>query len=156
MNSKSSQANFNETYRLENLKVFLITILFLAVCYPSYIPAKELEGTKALIWKGDIASKLIDNVDTFLLNKIEESVQIRNALSKKPDKEKLKEIIGVRDQRIENPKIFLSKILSIEPEYSIRLFKIHSARSTSPAPARGVAETEVTETEVAETEVAEA
>jgi len=131
MNSKLSQANFNKTYRLEIFKAHIIAILFSAVCYSSQINAKELEGTKALVWKGDIASKLIDNVDTFLLNKIEESVQIRNALSKKPDKEKLKRIIGVRDQRIKNPRIFLGNILATLPEYSIRLFKIQAFAGVS-------------------------
>lgn len=129
MNWKSDLHNFYEKNRYDIFNTFLFVFLFIAC--PSYIHAKELHGTKALTWKGDIASKMIDTADQFLLQKIDQSIQRRKKSSDKPDREKLKNIIGVRDQRIRNPKVFLSDILKNEPEYSIRLFKIQAFGSVS-------------------------
>jgi len=78
--------------------------------------AKKIEtlpGTKPLTMKGDIASKLVDGVDKFLLRKIEESVGQREQYWKRdfssaeaynksiaPNRKRLAHILGVRDERI--------------------------------------------------------
>jgi dienelactone hydrolase len=71
--------------------------------------AEPLPGTKPLTWEGDIASKLIDACDAFLLRRLEESVkhrpqywvpQDKPVKERKPDVERLKHLLGLRDPRI--------------------------------------------------------
>ena len=103
--------------------IFLVLIITVANNHSLSAP-KELPGTEILSWNGDIASRLIDNCDQFLLKKIEQAVKKRNSSSAIPDREKLKNIIGIRDKRTQNPKLYLSNIENIESEYSIRLFRV--------------------------------
>ena len=103
--------------------IFLVLIITVANNHSLSAP-KELPGTEILSWNGDIASRLIDNCDQFLLKKIEQAVKKRNSSSAIPDREKLKTIIGIRDKRTQNPKLYLSNIENIESEYSIRLFRV--------------------------------
>lgn len=61
--------------------------------------AEPLAGTKPLDWEGDIASRLVDSADAFLLKKIEQT------LTKKknpdiPDRAELARILGVVDKRV--------------------------------------------------------
>ena len=86
----------------------------------------ELPGTSALTWDGDIASRLIDKTDQFLLEKIDQAVKKRHASSQLPNKEKLKKIIGARDQRPKKPKLYLSEVQKTEPSYTIQLFKLQA------------------------------
>lgn len=86
----------------------------------------ELPGTPALTWDGDIASRLIDKTDQFLLGKIDQAVKKRHASSQLPNREKLKKIIGVRDQRPKKPKLYLSEVQKTEASYTIQLFKIQA------------------------------
>ena len=53
----------------------------------------ELPGTSALTWDGDIASRLIDKTDQFLLEKIDQEVKKRHESSQLPNREKLKKWI---------------------------------------------------------------
>jgi len=78
--------------------------------------AKKIEtlpGTKPLTMEGDIASKLVEGVDKFLLRKIEESVGKREQYWKRdfssavaynksiaPNRKRLAHMLGVRDERI--------------------------------------------------------
>ncbi len=82
---------------------------------PSNPPAGEspLPGTEPLTWSGDIASRLVDGADRFLLGELEKSVAGRakywtrdvssaekyNA-SIEPNRRRLARILGVRDPRI--------------------------------------------------------
>ena len=60
--------------------------------------AEPLAGTKRLDWEGDIASRLIDSADAFLLKKIEETLA-KNELDQ-PDRAELARILGVVDKRV--------------------------------------------------------
>ncbi len=74
--------------------------------------AAPLDGTAKLDWSGDIASRLVDSVDRFLLGEIEKSVQRRAQHWKRdfssperyntsiePNRRRLAHILGVRDPR---------------------------------------------------------
>ncbi len=73
---------------------------------------QPLEGTAKLDWSGDIASRLVDSVDRFLLHEIEKSVELRarywhrdfSAAEKyqasiEPNRKRLAHVLGVRDPR---------------------------------------------------------
>lgn len=61
--------------------------------------SEPLSNTATLDWEGDIASKMIDGVDRFLLKEIEASTARRDAAGK-PNREKLAAMLGIhRDQR---------------------------------------------------------
>ena len=104
--------------------ILLVLITLTATNNHSLGAPKELPGTAPLLWNGDIASRLIDNCDQFLLKQIEQAVKKRNSSSEIPDREKLKNIIGIRDKRIQKPKLYLSDIENNKSKYSIRLFKV--------------------------------
>ncbi len=72
-----------------------------------------LPGTKRLTLEGDIAAKLVDGVDRFLLRKIDESEKQRDKFWKRdfstasayrksiePNRKRLAHILGVRDKRV--------------------------------------------------------
>ncbi|MCA1686045.1 MAG: dienelactone hydrolase family protein, partial [Planctomycetia bacterium] len=74
---------------------------------------EPLPGTEPLTMQGDIASTLVEGVDRFLLRKTDESVAKRAAFWKRdvgspekyaasvaPNRERLKQITGVRDARV--------------------------------------------------------
>jgi cephalosporin-C deacetylase-like acetyl esterase len=60
--------------------------------------AEPLAGTQPLDWEGDIASRLIDSADAFLLKKIEQSMAAEKA--ELPDRAELARILGVVDKRV--------------------------------------------------------
>ena len=60
--------------------------------------AEPLAGTQLLDWEGDIASRLIDSADAFLLKKIDEVMALKKP--EKPDREELARILGVVDKRV--------------------------------------------------------
>ena len=75
--------------------------------------AEVLPGTQALTWEGDIASRMVAAVDSFLLGQIEKSEERRGwhwhrdfssaegyARSIEPNRKALARMIGVRDARI--------------------------------------------------------
>ncbi len=87
--------------------------LFLAATRTRGDEPGTLAGTKPLTMTGDIASALVDGVDRFLLKKTEESVARRPAFWKRdvsspeaytasvaPNRERLRQILGVRDPRV--------------------------------------------------------
>ena len=90
--------------------ILLVLITLTATNNHSVSAPKELPGTAPLSWNGDIASRLIDNCDQFLLKQIEQAVKKRNSSLEIPDREKLKTIIGIRDKRIQKPMLYLSDI----------------------------------------------
>ena len=74
----------------------------------------SLAGTAKLDWSGDLASRLVDSVDRFLLKEIEKSVARREQYWKRdfsspekydvsiePNRNRLAHILGVRDPRVE-------------------------------------------------------
>ena len=77
-------------------------------------PAGEpLPGTAALDWTGDIASRLVDGADRFLLRELERSIGRREshwhrdyssperyAASVEPNRQRLMHILGLRDPRV--------------------------------------------------------
>lgn len=71
----------------------LSTLLFLV---PSGF-ADPLAGTRPLDWEGDIASRLIDSADAFLLKKIEQTMTAEKVET--PDRVELARILGVVDER---------------------------------------------------------
>ncbi|MGA2257425.1 MAG: hypothetical protein ABSG53_22430, partial [Thermoguttaceae bacterium] len=82
---------------------------------PSVLP-----GTLALTWTGDIASRLVDGADRFLLGEIEKSVERRArfwnrdklsgdaySASIEPNRKRLEHILGIHDARVpfESPEL---------------------------------------------------
>ena len=66
--------------------------------------AEPLAGTRPFDWEGDIASRLIDSADAFLLKKIEQTMAAEK--EKNPDRAELARILGVVDQRVvPNPRL---------------------------------------------------
>ncbi len=72
----------------------------------------RLRGTKELTWQGDVASRLVDGVDRFLLRKLAQSVDRRASfwhrdmtsaaeyeLSVVPNRKQLAHMLGIRDVR---------------------------------------------------------
>jgi len=97
------------------------------------VNANPLKGTAALDWEGDIASKLVDTADAFLLKKIDQAVVKRNARTKtlngidlSEHRKKLKHIIGVRDERVKGSEILTGVIIHEVPEYSVRNFRLQA------------------------------
>ncbi|MDB4720093.1 hypothetical protein OAF65_00115 [Verrucomicrobiales bacterium] len=96
--------------------------------------ANPLKDTAPLNWEGDIASKLVDAADAFLLKKIDQAVLKRNAKTELRNsialpeeyREKLKHIIGVRDERVKDSEILTGRIIHTSPEYSIRNFRLQA------------------------------
>jgi cephalosporin-C deacetylase-like acetyl esterase len=95
-----------------------------------------LPGTKLLDWQGDIASRLIDSCDAFLLREIERSIDRRTSFwnrdvtssdaykkSVESNRDRLAHIIGLRDQRIsyQNPEML--GIVAEGPSY-----RVHNVR----------------------------
>jgi len=77
-----------------------------------------LPGTAKLDWTGDIASRLVDSVDRFLLKEIEKSIARRGQFWKRdfsspekynasiePNRKRLAHILGVREPRAASPDI---------------------------------------------------
>ena len=75
-------------------------------------PPEVLEGTGTLDWSDDLASRMVDGIDRFLLREIDQSVARRAAFwqrdgsspeayqaSLEPNRRRLAHILGVRDQR---------------------------------------------------------
>ena len=101
-------------------RVLLTACLSLLSSLPLALPAAELTpaveplaGTEPLSWSDDLASRLVDGVDRFLLRKLEASVAERaqhwqrdfsspEAYQKsiEPNRKRLAHILGVRDERL--------------------------------------------------------
>jgi dienelactone hydrolase len=95
-----------------------VTALSAARCAEPSQDNTALAGTAKLDWSGDIASRLVDSVDRFLLKEIEKSVERRarhwkrdfsspekyNA-SIEPNRQRLAHILGARDPRPLHPRL---------------------------------------------------
>jgi dienelactone hydrolase len=101
------------------MKRFTLALIVFAVL-PRSLPAAEpapaaepLSGTEPLTWNDDLASRMVDGVDRFLLQKLEVSIGQRaqhwrqdfsspEAYQKsvEPNRQRLAQMLGVRDQRI--------------------------------------------------------
>ncbi|MDE0736176.1 MAG: hypothetical protein OSB47_10155, partial [Pirellulaceae bacterium] len=94
--------------------MFRFTLILLACCFSATAiqAADPLPGTSPLKWDGDIASRMIDGVDKFLLNELAKSAGTRGKhwqrdlssadayeKSVQPNRARLAHILGVRDQR---------------------------------------------------------
>ncbi|MCP4846347.1 MAG: hypothetical protein GY899_00170 [Verrucomicrobiaceae bacterium] len=89
--------------------------------------AEPLAGTTPLNWEGDIASRLIDTADAFLLDKIEEATETRRKKTTAPRREVLKTLIGFRDDiRVQDPKIWKGDIIQNNENYTVRPFRVAS------------------------------
>jgi dienelactone hydrolase len=89
----------------------LASLLLLALCVPAR--AEPYPGTQPLTWEDDIASRLVDGVDRFLLAELEKSIERRAGHwtrdgaspeayreSIEPNRKRLAHILGVRDARV--------------------------------------------------------
>ncbi|MDR3635319.1 MAG: dienelactone hydrolase family protein [Isosphaeraceae bacterium] len=98
------------------MRLRLIALLGVLLIAPPFLTRADepaLPGTKPLDWTGDLASRMVDGVDRFLLRKIEHSEEGRakhwkrdtssveryNA-SIEPNRKHLAHILGVRDPRV--------------------------------------------------------
>ena len=94
--------------------MFRLTSILLACFFSATViqAADPLPGTSPLKWDGDIASRMIDGVDKFLLNELAKSAGTRGKYwqrnlasveayekSVQPNRDRLAHILGVRDQR---------------------------------------------------------
>ena len=59
--------------------------------------ADEVPGTKPLTETGDLAAKMVAGIDKYLMREIDKASKSDVA---KPDRERLRKILGVIDQRI--------------------------------------------------------
>ncbi|MCA9210105.1 MAG: hypothetical protein KDA55_17225, partial [Planctomycetales bacterium] len=95
------------------LRVPLVAIAVLALL-SAPLAAQTLPGTEPLTWEGDLAARMVAGVDRFLLNKIEQSAAKRERHwqrnldsaaayqeSVEPNRKRLAERLGVRDERRE-------------------------------------------------------
>ncbi|MCX7427681.1 MAG: dienelactone hydrolase family protein [Planctomycetia bacterium] len=101
------------------LFAYFMLVSTLAVSCPRALNAEEaaehgsLPGTKPLVWEGDVASRLVDGVDKFLLAETAKSTESRAghfqrdlsspekyAASIEPNRRRLAHILGVRDPRV--------------------------------------------------------
>ncbi|MFP6573556.1 MAG: hypothetical protein VB912_00300, partial [Pirellulaceae bacterium] len=91
-----------------------LTLILLACCCSvvTVRAADPVPGTAPLTWEGDIASRMIDGIDKFLLREIAQSVAHRDKhwnrnfasvdlynKSVQPNRDRLAHILGVRDPR---------------------------------------------------------
>jgi dienelactone hydrolase len=87
--------------------------LILALAGATRAEDSALPGTKPLDWTGDLASRMVDGIDRFLLRKIEQSEAgrakhwkrdtssaERYSASIEPNRQRLAHILGVRDARV--------------------------------------------------------
>ncbi len=101
------------------------SILLTLACAVSISSAEPLAGTAPLNWKGDIAARLVDTADSFLLEKINEATEARKEKTEIPRREALKVLIGVRDNvRVQNPRIWSGEIITRNEDYTIRPFRV--------------------------------
>lgn len=106
------------------ISVSLLLSMAFAVCISS---AKPLANTAPLNWEGDIASRLIDTADSFLLEKIREATAARGGNPDPPSREALKVLIGFRDDaRVKNPSIWKGEIIQRNEDYTVRPFRLAS------------------------------
>lgn len=88
------------------------SIFFLLAASLTHAADWPPKNAKPLTWEGDIASRMIDGVDRFLLNELKDSIEKRQANwqrdysstekyfeSIEPNRRKLMKILGVRDER---------------------------------------------------------
>ena len=87
----------------------VLLILPLLFATSTQLSADPLPGTQPLTWEGDIASRLVDECDAFLLRRLEESVEKRADYwfpqdaprdQRKPSVERLKTVLGLVDERV--------------------------------------------------------
>ena len=90
-----------------------LLMLLLMLIAAQTLSADPYPGTEPLTWEGDLAARLVDGVDRFLLRKIEQSVARRPSFwqrdfasiaayeqSVEPQRARLAHILGVRDARV--------------------------------------------------------
>jgi len=103
---------------------YLLLWLALSTCISL---AKPLAGTAPLNWEGDIASRLINTADAFLLEKIRRTTSKRRARADIPGRETLKALIGFRDNvRVKNPQIWKGQIIQRNEDYTVCSFRVAS------------------------------
>ena len=96
---------------MRNITLFGIVVGVL--CVVQSVTAETLPNTKPLDWEGDLASRMVDGVDRFLLLEIDRSVAARAKHWKRdvssaeayeksiePNRKRLAHILGVRDDRV--------------------------------------------------------
>ena len=93
--------------------IVLIVLLVLSSAFARSIQAEPYPGTQPLTWEGDLAVRLVETVDQFLLRELERSVARRPAYwqrdfssidayqqSIEPQRQRLGHMLGVRDPRV--------------------------------------------------------
>ena len=100
-------------------------LLLTLACAVSISKAEPLAGTAPLNWEGDIASRLVDAADSFLLEKINATTETRNKRTEVPRREVLKALIGFRDNiRVKNPGIWKGEIIQRNDDYTVCPFRL--------------------------------
>ena len=120
--------------------------LILALALPAVALAEDagvpLAGTEPLTWSGDIASRLVEGVDRFLLAETEKSVARRArfwsrdtssaqkyAASIEPQRKRLAHILGVRDPRVPFERLELVAAVGQPPQvFHARDYQVFAVR----------------------------
>lgn len=120
-----------------SLRFSFTFLLILSLCIAnSAQPGQTLPGTRLLDWQDDIASRLIDSCDAFLLQEIEKSIAGRGdywhrdfssdsayELSVDANRESLGRIIGLKEERIAFLKPELLGLVAVSD-----LYEVHAGR----------------------------
>ncbi|MGE3805826.1 MAG: dienelactone hydrolase family protein [Gemmataceae bacterium] len=90
--------------------LFLVTM---ALAFPSALRAEPLANTKPLDTEGDLAAQMVDGIDKYLMKALADSVEARRRYWKadhsspeaylksiEPNRERLRKILGVVDERV--------------------------------------------------------
>ncbi|MCP3692673.1 MAG: hypothetical protein GY917_10805, partial [Planctomycetaceae bacterium] len=106
----------------------IVGSLLLSMAFAACISrADPLANTAPLNWEGDIASRLVDTADSFLLEKIRGTTETRKKNLAPPNREALKVLIGYRDDvRVKNPSIWKGEIIQRNEDYTVRPFRVAS------------------------------
>ena len=112
-----------------SLSIFAVASAFVSLHPIAACAVEPLPQTKPLGWDGDLASKLVDGVDRFLLHRLEESVAQRSAAwhrdvssweayqeSVEPNRRRFAHILGLRDDRHQTPSLELLSTTSRSAE----------------------------------------
>jgi len=125
--------------------VIVLSAIGLTVVAGPQTAAKEVEtlaGTKALDWEGDLAARMVEGIDRFLIREIEASVERRErhferdfrsleayARSLAPNRQHLRRIVGAADPRLPVPALELVASTSTDSLVAeTDRFRVHAVR----------------------------
>ncbi len=104
-------------HHMPALRYCIYCLVLIGLPFPDAFAADPFPGTKPLEWKGDLASRMIDQLDAFLRRKTARIAQQRRSVWPTPDtleeyqkqvrghRDRLRHILGLRDDRHTPPRM---------------------------------------------------